>query len=185
MANTTERYGLVAITLHWLMAVMVIGLFLLGLYMRNIDYVHPWYRLAPHLHESFGLMVFALLLFRTFWRFFNVRPAFDPMPEWESRAALAAHRLFYLLLFGVVICGYLIPTADGRGIDFLGLFEVPALVTGIERQEDLAGELHLYLAVLTMALTVLHSLAALKHHFIDRDGTLVRMIGIDPEKNRK
>jgi cytochrome b561 len=77
-----------------------------------------------------------------------------------------------------MVSGYLISTADGRGIDVFGLFTVPATLQGIDHQEDVAGASHLVLAVTLIALALLHAGAALKHHFIDRDRTLRRMLGL-------
>ncbi|MDP2689666.1 MAG: cytochrome b [Deltaproteobacteria bacterium] len=176
--STRESYGTVSIALHWLMAAMITGLFFLGIYMTGLDYVHPWYKEAPHLHKSFGLMVFVLLVFRTLWALFNKKPAPVPMPAWESRSAAVVHWIFYPLLFGVTISGYLIAAADGRPIELFNWFDVPALVAGIDRQEDIAGSFHYYIAVFTICLAALHAMAALKHHFIDRDGTLLRMLGM-------
>ena len=77
----------------------------------------------------------------------------------------------------VMIAGYLISTADGVGISVLGWFEVPALVSGLPDQADVAGQIHFYLAWALVIFSGLHALAALKHHFIDRDATLKRMLG--------
>jgi len=178
LKNSAERYGLVAIMLHWVMAVMIIGLFLLGLYMTSLEYVHPLYVSAPHLHESFGLILFLLLILRSLWALINIKPSPVPMPAWEKKTALIVHRLFYFLLFGITISGYLIPTADGRSIELFDWFEVPALISGIEGQEEIAGAIHHYLALLTIALTGLHTLASLKHHFFDKDTAMLRMLGI-------
>ncbi|MNI77466.1 hypothetical protein D3C73_1337610 [compost metagenome] len=87
------------------------------------------------------------------------------------------HGFLYLSLFAVLIAGYLISTAEGVGIPVFGLFEVPALVSGLPDQADTAGVIHLYLAWVLVIFSGLHALAALKHHFIDRDVTLKRMLG--------
>lgn len=87
------------------------------------------------------------------------------------------HGFLYLALFAVMIAGYLISTADGVGIPVFGLFEVPALVSGLPDQADTAGVIHLWLAWALVIFSGLHALAALKHHFIDRDATLTRMLG--------
>jgi len=87
------------------------------------------------------------------------------------------HLALYAGLFALMISGYLISTADGRGIEVFGLFEVPATLTTIPDQEDVAGVVHEYLAWGLVIFAGLHALAALKHHFIDRDATLVRMLG--------
>ncbi|TCT19400.1 cytochrome b561-like protein [Thiobaca trueperi] len=78
--------------------------------------------------------------------------------------------------------GYLISTADGRSLDVFGLFSVPAILTGLPDQADLAGEVHLVLAIALVTLAAVHALAALKHHFIDRDATLLRMLGRRPAR---
>ncbi len=177
--NTRQSYGVISVSLHWLMAILVIGLFPLGLYMTGLGYYDPWYQAAPALHRSFGLVMLTLLLLRLVWRFAT------PLPEPVGndipllrRVAEWIHWSFYLLLFAIAGSGYLISTADGRGIEFFGWFTVPALIPGFDRMEDVAGEIHLVLAVVLMLLVALHTLAALKHHFIDRDTTLVRMLGM-------
>src|SRR3972149_11065126 len=95
LKNTKEGWGFVTIALHWSMAAMVLGMFVLGLYMTGLEYLHPWYRAAPRLHKGVGLCVFALLLFRTFWSAVNVRPAPIPGPAWEGQGARLGHRLLY------------------------------------------------------------------------------------------
>jgi cytochrome b561 len=85
----------------------------------------------------------------------------------------------YVVLFATMFAGYLISTADGVGISVFGLFEVPSLIDSIPDQADVAGAIHLYLAWTLVVFSVLHGLAALKHHFIDRDATLTRMLGRD------
>jgi cytochrome b561 len=85
----------------------------------------------------------------------------------------------------IPLSGYLISTADGRAIQVFDWFEVPALVTGIANQEDIAGAVHYWVAVALIALASLHGLAALKHHFLDRDGTLLRMLRSKPPERPK
>ena len=81
------------------------------------------------------------------------------------------------LLLAVIVAGYLISTADGEPISVFGWFSVPATLSGLPDQADVAGEIHLYLAWALVVFAVLHALAALKHHFVDRDPTLKRMLG--------
>ncbi len=173
-----ERFGAVLIFLHWVMAVMIIFLFFLGRYMTGLAYTHPWYHRAPYIHKSLGIMVLALLVMRVLWVIFKKRPVFLPMAQWERLLALVVQKSFYILLFAITASGYLIPTADGRGVEVFGWFTVPPLLFGVEHQEDIAGEVHFYLTYFLMFLLMLHTLGALKHHFIDRDETLRRMLGI-------
>jgi len=175
--NSNQRYGWISIGLHWLVAVAVTGLFALGLWMTELDYYDPWYQRAPDLHKGAGILLLGVMLLRLAWRLANPRPALEPgLAAWERRAAGLTHALLYLLLYGLMISGYLISTADGRAIEVFGLFAVPATLSGLEHQEDIAGEVHEILAYSLIGLATLHALAALKHHFIDHDRTLWRML---------
>lgn len=176
LRNTSQRYGKVARLLHWSMAILIIFLFALGTYMMGLGYYDSWYQKAPNLHLSLGVVSAVLLVLRFGWRLSNTQP--DGLGEaWEQRAALWAHRLFYLLISAIIISGYLITTADGQGVYFFGWFEIPATVYGHENQEDVAGNIHDWLSLLLMAMVALHTLATLKHHFINHDATLSRILG--------
>ncbi|MFK0086159.1 cytochrome b [Pseudomonas sp. NPDC090755] len=178
LRNSTSRYGLVSIVMHWGVALAVFGLFGLGLWMMELDYYSPWRKEAPELHKSIGLVLLAVMLVRVFWRFISPPPPALPNHGKLTRmASKAGHGALYLGLFAVMIAGYLISTADGVGIPVFGLFEVPALVSNLPDQADVAGEIHFYLAWGLVIFAGLHALAALKHHFIDRDATLKRMLG--------
>ncbi|RON07435.1 cytochrome b [Pseudomonas brassicacearum] len=178
LRNSSSRYGGVSIFLHWSVALAVFGLFALGLWMVGLDYYSSWRKEAPDLHKSIGLTLFAIMLLRALWRFISPPP---PTLQSYSRmtrlGARLGHSFLYLSLFAVMIAGYLISTADGVGIPVFGLFEIPALISGLPDQADIAGAIHLYLAWALVIFSGLHALAALKHHFIDRDATLTRMLG--------
>lgn len=176
--NSTSHYGLVSILMHWLVALAVFGLFGLGYWMVGLDYYSGWYKTAPDLHKSIGLVLFAVMLLRVLWRWVSPAPASLPNHGRMTRlASKLGHGFLYLGLFVLMISGYLISTADGRGIEVFGLFEVPASLTSIPDQEDVAGLVHEYLAWALVIFAGAHALAALKHHFIDRDRTLTRMFG--------
>ncbi len=175
--NTQQQYGGISIGLHWLVTITVVGLFALGLWMTELDYYDAWYKRGPDLHKSIGILLFGIMILRLGWRMANPRPEPEPgLAGWERRAAGWVHALLYLLLYALMISGYLISTADGRAIEVFGLFSVPATLSGIEHQEDIAGEVHEILAFTLIGLATLHGLAALKHHFIDHDRTLKRML---------
>lgn len=176
--NAKSRYGLVAILFHWIIAVGVIGLFALGLWMDDLGYYDKWYRTAPHLHKSFGVLLIVLVALRLIWRLYNVRPAeLESHKPWERVLAKITHLLFYLLLFSMLVTGYLITTAKGQALDVFNWFSIPSLVTSEANLEDIAGEIHEIIAFTIIGLAIAHALAALKHHFIDRDSTLLRMLG--------
>lgn len=117
------------------------------------------------------------MLFRLFWRVINPKTA-SPVnhKNWEKVGAKIGHFLLYVVLFCLMISGYLISTADGRAISVFAWFDVPATITHIQQQEEIAGDIHAFLAWSLMVLVAGHALAALKHHFIDKDSTLVRML---------
>ena len=178
LRNSPARYGWVSMVLHWGVALVVFGLFALGLWMVGLDYYSAWRKDAPDLHKSIGITLFAIMLVRIVWRL--VSPPPPPLASYSRMTRLGAafgHAFLYLGLFAVMIAGYLISTADGVGIPVFGLFEIPALVSGLPDQADTAGVVHLYLAWVLVVFAGLHGAAALKHHFIDRDVTLTRMLG--------
>ena len=180
--NSTEGYGLIAIALHWIVALIVVGLFGLGVWMTGLTYYDDWYRRAPDLHKGIGTLLFLIMILRVVWRATNVAPDDESgISPLQLQAAHLVHLLLYLLLFVLMSSGYLISTADGRSIDVFGLFSLPAIVTDIPNQEDIAGAVHWYLALSLIGLAVLHALAALKHQFINRDRTLKKMLGIPPQ----
>ena len=118
------------------------------------------------------------MLVRIVWRLISPPPpALASYSRLTRIGAAFGHAFLYVGLFAVMIAGYLISTADGVGIPVFGLFEIPAVVSGLPDQADTAGVVHLYLAWVLVVFAGLHGVAALKHHFIDRDATLTRMLG--------
>jgi cytochrome b561 len=179
--NTTECFGLVAILLHWIGALALFGLFGLGLWMTSLNYYDPWYHRAPDLHRSSGVLVLGLFLVRLGWRWANPRPRPIGRP-WEQQLAALVHGAFYLLVLCLATSGYLISTSDGRSLEVFDWFAIPSLTGPMEELADPAGRIHYALALTLMGLAGLHLAAALKHQFIDRDGILLRMFGINPRQ---
>lgn len=177
--NRAQGYGLIAIFLHWLEALSVVAMFILGLWMTGLTYYDEWYKPAPDIHRSVGILLFFTLMFRIYWRITNVSPHDEPnIGILQKRIAHWVHLLLYFMLISMIVSGYLISTADGRAIDVFGWFQVPAIFSlNVENLEDKAGVVHWYLALVLIVIAGLHALAALKHHFIDRDRTLSKMLG--------
>ena len=176
--NSPERYGHLSVLIHWLVAFTVYGMFGLGLWMVTLGYYDGWYHKAPELHKSIGMVVLLAMVIRALWRFISPPPASLASYTRLTRiSATAAHLLLYILLFAILFSGYLISTADGKPVSVFGLFNVPAIIADAGSHADLAGTLHLWLAWGVVILSLLHGLAALKHHFIDKDVTLKRMLG--------
>jgi len=179
LRNSSQNFGLISVTLHWLMALVIYAMFALGLWMVGLGYYDSWYHDAPEIHKSIGVILMLILIFRLIWRVVSPSPSsLKSYTTWVRLSAVVAHWLLYSLLLAILVSGYLISTADGKPISVFGWFELPALVSGAGEQADLAGDIHLWLAWSVVILSVLHGLAALKHHFIDRDVTLKRMLGM-------
>lgn len=175
--NTQKSYGIIAILLHWIMAILIIGLFFLGQYMVDLDYYDAWYQIAPWWHKSLGLSVFFLLLIRFIWRLYNITPELL-MDKQTSKIAEIVHISFYILLVIICLSGYFISTAKGVGIDLFDWFSLPSVMTLSESQADLAATVHETATQILIFLVVIHSIAALKHHFINKDKTLIRILKI-------
>lgn len=177
--TTQHGWGAISILIHWTTVLVVFGLFGLGLWMVDLTYYDAWYHEAPALHKSIGILLFILTLLRIIWRRIEGKPA--PLPTHSATERVIArrvHMLIYVLLISIMLFGYLIPTADGRPIEVFDWFVVPATLHGIHRQEDIAGAIHLWLAVILISLVIVHALGALKHHLLDKDPTLKRMLGL-------
>ena len=175
--NGKDHYGLVSMFFHWTIALAFIGLVGLGVWMMELTYYDPWYYSSLSLHKTIGIVVLALALAKFGWRFADRKPGFErEVRPFERAGATAMHWILSALLILLPVTGYLISTSEGAGIDIFGLFELPALFEISEWVRDLAIEIHFYLAYCGIALVAVHAGAALKHHFMDKGSTLVRML---------
>lgn len=174
LKDRSDGFGLVSRALHWVLALAIIGLFGLGYWMVTLDYTSPYYTSAPAWHEAIGITVLVAMALRLGWRYANINPTSDHLSRFEHIAARIVHGGLYVLIFAVLISGYLISTADGRSIELVFGLEVPSLIQA-QGIESLSGKIHRILSYVTIGLVGLHTGAALKHHFVDRDPTLTRM----------
>jgi cytochrome b561 len=170
-----QRYSLVARTLHWIMAVLI--LFNLWLGIAHDSLPREW-QVMP-LHKSVGLTVLGLAILRLIWRLTH-RPTPLPgqLPVWERAAAKVTHYSFYAFMLLVPLTGWIMTSAGNRPLDWFFLFDVPkfAVAKG-DAIVGLSGEAHEIIGYLWMALILLHIVAALRHHFILKDDVLRRMLG--------
>ncbi|OUS40619.1 cytochrome B [Oleispira antarctica] len=157
------------------MALGIFFLFGLGLYMVELTYYDAWYQGSLDLHKSLGIVLLLVWIGRVAWRWLNTNPDMAGT-QLEKKAAHIAHLALYLLMLALMVTGYLISTADGRGIEVFGLFEIPAMSISFENQEDIAGDIHWGIAWSLIVMVALHSLAAIKHQLVNKDGTLTKMI---------
>jgi cytochrome b561 len=172
-----ERYTTTAIVLHWLIAMLIVGAFTLGLVMTDIPGFSPAKLRYYSWHKWAGVTVLLLAALRLLWRLTNRPPALPAaMPAWQRRAAHGLHHLLYLLLFAVPLSGYFYTLAAGVPVVYFGLFQLPVLIARDPALAEVLKGVHYWLNMLLAALVALHVLAALKHQLIDRDGTLRRML---------
>lgn len=163
--------------LHWLQAALILALVALGWWMTGLDYYDRWYNDSLFWHRALGLLVPPLAAAQLACRLSRRRAPLPPVGTlWEQRAAAAAHRLFLLLMLLIPLSGYLISTSAGAAIPLPGGLQAPALGALSEGVRDLAVAAHYWLAYGIAALAALHAAAACKHHFIDRDSVLRRML---------
>lgn len=178
LRNTSFTWGLISVLLHWLIALTIFGLFGLGLWMTGLDYYDTWYKTGPDIHRSVGILLLIAIIFRLGWKALNTTPSPHPNHKaWELKSAHGAHILLSLLPLALMLSGYLISTADGRPISVFSWFDVPAVFTGLNQQEEIMGKIHFFLAWGLIITAGIHALGALKHHIIDHDTTLTRMLG--------
>lgn len=176
ITNQKQTYGWISIVLHWVVAVVVLGTFALGFWMVDLDYYSTWYHDAPNIHKSIGVLLILAMLGRLLWNLFNPKPKLLANSPAQRAMAKTAHVILYLLVFVIGVTGYLISTAESQPISVFNWFEVPAWFTPFEDQADIAGDIHEWLAYGLIGLVAVHAAAALKHHFIEKDNTLRRML---------
>lgn len=174
-----DRYTKAAVALHWLVAALIAVNLVLGVSMARLP-ISPrkleWYLV----HKSIGLTVFLLTGLRLGWRATHRPPAMVPMPDWQRRAAAATHALLYALMFAIPISGWLYSSATGVQVVYLGLVPLPDLVHKSRALGDVLLVVHVTLNSLLGLLVCIHVAAALRHHFVDRDEVLLRMLpGLD------
>jgi cytochrome b561 len=172
--STSEQYTRTAILLHWLLALMIFGSFTFGVYMSDLPFSPARVKLF-NWHKWAGVTILALSAARLLWRLTHRPPADLPMPAWQQRAAHAAHLLLYVLFFAVPLAGWAYSSAAGFPVVWFGVLPLPDFVPVDRGLAESFKLLHKVLAFGLAATVLLHLAAALKHHFVDRDGTLQRL----------
>ncbi len=172
----SDRYTRTAITLHWLIVLLIFVAFPLGLYMHELP-LSPFKLRLYNYHKWIGITVLMLAVIRLSWRITHRPPAMpDTMPRWEKLAAESVHYLLYALIFIIPFSGWLMSSAKGFHVVWLGVLPLPDLVDKNKELGDLLKEVHEILNFLMFGTVLAHIGAALKHHFIDRDDILMRML---------
>ena len=179
MQNTSttlesNRYGSVAIAMHWLLAIAIIGSLGVGLYMTSLPFSPTRLKLF-NWHKGAGMTILMLSALRLLWRLSHRPPSNLPMPAWQRLTAHATHWMLYALFFAVPLAGWAYSSAAGFPIVLYGLLPMPDWVPVDRDLANILKSLHHYLSYAMAALIVAHIAAALKHHFVDGDGLLNRM----------
>lgn len=177
--NTEDRYGSVAILLHWLMAFLMIGLVALGLYMVRLpDVGFDTKKITLILlHKEFGLLVLLLLAVRLAWRITQILPRLVAhLPDWQKVAARFVHLCFYALMFALPVSGWLMSSAAGIPVSFFGLFLLPDFLPHDEYLFQRLIDIHRWFAYGLILLIFVHVGAALRHHFLFKDDTVRKML---------
>jgi cytochrome b561 len=168
-------YTRTAVFLHRLIALLITCGFTLGAYMVDLHISPRKLRLYSY-HKWIGITVLCLVLIRSVWRLTHRPPPEVPMPRWQLRSAQAMHYLLYALMIVTPVCGWLYSSASGYPVVYLKLWQLPDLV---HKNPDLAKvlvQVHGFLGWSIFWLVMLHVAAALKHHFVDHDDTLRRIL---------
>lgn len=174
--NTSNRFGAVSKGFHWVVALFMIGLLAAGLYMADLA-PSPFKFSLYFWHKSFGIAVLALASLRLLWRFANIAPATpETHKKWEKVLAKAAHVLLYACMFTMPLTGWAMSSAKGFPVSVFGWFTLPNIVAPNKGLGAAMAEAHELVAYGLIGLIALHAAGALKHHIIDRDPTLRRMI---------
>jgi cytochrome b561 len=172
-----QRYTTTAIVLHWLIALLIVGTFTLGLVMTDIPGLTPTKLRYYSWHKWAGVTVLVLAAVRLLWRLAHRAPAYPAtMPAWERSAAHSLHGLLYLLIFAVPLSGYFYSLAAGVPVVWFGLFQLPVLIEADPLLKPVFKAVHYWLNMVMAGAVGLHVLAALKHQFLDRDTVMRRML---------
>ena len=176
----SKRYTSVAMVLHWLLGLTVLGMFVLGLYMSDLPF-SPLRRKLYNYHKWAGITFLALTVFRLIWRFTHRPPELpaaiaQAMPAWQTRVYHATHHLLYLMFFAVPLIGWAYTSMAGFPVVLYGVIPLPDFVSVDKELAKSVKELHGLAAFVLLGLAGLHIGAALKHQFIDRDRLINRML---------
>lgn len=176
--NTSERYGTVAVTFHWLVAILVVGLLAVGLYMVSLpDAGFDKTKIVLIVyHKEFGILVLMLVLGRLVWRIRSPMPRLAPAPDWQKVSARFVHLCLYALMFALPVTGWLMSSAAAMPVSFFGFGFLPDMLPRDDYLFHAFISIHKWLAYGLIALVAVHIGAALWHHVVTRDDTLRRIL---------
>lgn len=173
--NSTTRWGWVAQSLHWLMAIGLISNLVIGFIAEDMPLSLDKLKLFLW-HKSIGITLLGLILLRIFWRWKQPVPELASMPRWQQQASNASHATLYLLMLALPVSGWIVNSAADFPLKWFGLIELPAIAGANDELKETMATIHEWFAWGLIAVLVVHVLAALKHAFVDKDQILQRML---------
>ena len=176
LRNTPETYGVLAKFLHWTIVVLIIAQYVIIESAEDLpDGIEKLAIITRH--KSVGMLILSLAIVRIGWKLWNRgNPVPVVMPKLQKIAAVAGHGLLYLLILAQPISGWMMSSAANYPVTFFGLFQFPAIVGPNEGAHETYEDVHEFLFGAIVVIAVVHVLAALYHHFIQKDDTLRRML---------
>lgn len=175
LMNTQDSYGLITRVLHWSIALLVIGNLLGG----AIVFLLPSGSLKAFsisTHKSMGVIILLLMVGRLIWRYANVQPRDLGKNPPLNYLAHILHIWLYVMLFLQPLAGILMSQAYGHPVYVFGIIKLPALVWNSTALGSVFRDIHTVTSVVLFLTIAIHTAAALKHHFVDHDRTLLRML---------
>lgn len=180
-SDHVRRYTAPAIAFHWVLALGLAISFGVGLYMTGLSMSPARLRLY-NWHKWAGIAILALSAMRLLWRLRHPPPPEMPMPAWQQRVAHLSHAALYALFFAVPLAGWAYSSAAGFPVVWFGVLPLPDFIHADRALAESIKPVHAVLAYTLAALVALHVVAAVKHHFFDRDGLMFRMLPIRARK---
>lgn len=173
--NTRDTYGLIARILHWLIFLLVAGMLIGGF---SLSYLpsNGIKSFVISIHKSIGVIIWLLMIARLLWRRYNPQPRDLGERLIQNYAAHVLHIVLYILLFLQPLVGILMSQAYGYPVSVFGIFELPQIIWKSELLANFFSRVHTVIGVLLTVSISIHAGAALKHHYIDRNRTLIRML---------
>ena len=176
LTRSPGRYTAIAQFFHWIIAALIVTQFVLAWTADDLPLgAHKLALLARH--KSVGMTVLVLAILRLLWRFKHPAPTLPTaMTPIERMLARSTHIAFYVLLFAMPMTGWMMSSAKNYSVSWFGLFTWPNLIAKNAAAFEFLKSTHDYLSDALFAMAVLHILAALKHHFWNKDDVLLRML---------
>ena len=173
--NTDESFGLVSRLFHWVIFLMVVGMLIGGAVLEDLPR-GTFKSLIMGLHKSTGVVILLIMVLRLWWKYVNPKPRDLGPSAFENQLGRLMHIFLYILLILQPLFGILMSQAFGSPVKVFGLFTLPTLMPKSPGAGSVFSEMHSVTALVLAICVVIHAAAAVKHHYIDRDRTLMRMI---------